>query len=447
MGSDSPYRIDLFDDEVESIRVFDPETQRSGDRVAGAAPAAGARVPADRRRHPEFQAPLPQSLSRRSDAHVDLSRHRRRRAAAGHRVLPAAVLRRAPRRCSTTCRRTRSSPPRRDVEALATQAFAEIAEPLRAAQPRCRAADPRARRSVHAGRRSSCSASTALRRIELSRVELDPLTQTLPLSELRDARAAAACASIRAAKNRRASSRASSSDFQGRVLIAAESAGRREMLLDILQRRNVRAAARRQLVGVRRRQRTARHHRLADLAPAWCSTEPPLALIAEEQLFGERARQERRRRRAERDPEKIIRDLTDLHAGLAGRARRLRRRSLRRPATLDVGGLTSEFLVLEYADGDKLYVPVQALDLRQPLHRRAGGDRAAAQARQRCLGEGEAARPRSAFATPPPSCWICIRDAPRARASSWSRTKPSCARSKRRSSSRKRRTRRRPSSR
>ncbi|MFL6549464.1 MAG: transcription-repair coupling factor, partial [Povalibacter sp.] len=33
MGSGTPYRIDLFDDEVESIRIFDPETQRSGDKV------------------------------------------------------------------------------------------------------------------------------------------------------------------------------------------------------------------------------------------------------------------------------------------------------------------------------------------------------------------------------------------------------------------------------
>lgn len=33
MGSKVPYRIDLFDDEVDSIRVFDPETQRSGDKV------------------------------------------------------------------------------------------------------------------------------------------------------------------------------------------------------------------------------------------------------------------------------------------------------------------------------------------------------------------------------------------------------------------------------
>jgi transcription-repair coupling factor (superfamily II helicase) len=34
MGSDLPYRLDLFDDEIESLRTFDPETQLSIDRVA-----------------------------------------------------------------------------------------------------------------------------------------------------------------------------------------------------------------------------------------------------------------------------------------------------------------------------------------------------------------------------------------------------------------------------
>ncbi len=33
MGSDTPYRIDLFDDEIDSIRTFDPESQRSLDQV------------------------------------------------------------------------------------------------------------------------------------------------------------------------------------------------------------------------------------------------------------------------------------------------------------------------------------------------------------------------------------------------------------------------------
>lgn len=33
MGSEHPFRIDLFDDEIDSIRLFEPETQRSGDKV------------------------------------------------------------------------------------------------------------------------------------------------------------------------------------------------------------------------------------------------------------------------------------------------------------------------------------------------------------------------------------------------------------------------------
>jgi len=34
MGHDAPYRVEWFDDEIESIRTFDPETQRSVDRVS-----------------------------------------------------------------------------------------------------------------------------------------------------------------------------------------------------------------------------------------------------------------------------------------------------------------------------------------------------------------------------------------------------------------------------
>ncbi len=88
-----------------------------------------------------------------------------------------------------------------------------------------------------------------------------------------------------------------------------------------------------------------------------------LEILTESQLFGDRARQERRRRRAERDPAKILKELSDLRIGApvvhesygVGRYVGLQ--------TMDVAGYTGEFLVLEYADGDKLYVPVQALHL------------------------------------------------------------------------------------
>jgi transcription-repair coupling factor (superfamily II helicase) len=48
MGSPLPFRIDLFDDEVETIRTFDVDTQRTVYPGAGDPPAAGARVPARR---------------------------------------------------------------------------------------------------------------------------------------------------------------------------------------------------------------------------------------------------------------------------------------------------------------------------------------------------------------------------------------------------------------
>jgi transcription-repair coupling factor (superfamily II helicase) len=148
--------------------------------------------------------------------------------------------------------------------------------------------------------------------------------------------------------------------FAGRVLLAAESGGRREVLLELLHQ----------------------HGRFPGLVGGWAEflagdaslaltvspvvgglvlPERGLALVTEEQLYGERARQERRRRRAERDPEQILKDLRDLTLGApvvhedhgVGRYQGLK--------TLDVDGQPHEFLVIEYLGGDKLYVPVTAL--------------------------------------------------------------------------------------
>ena len=96
------------------------------------------------------------------------------------------------------------------------------------------------------------------------------------------------------------------------------------------------------------------------------------------------------RRRAERDPAKILKELTDLRIGApvvhesygVGRYVGLQ--------TMDVAGYTGEFLVLEYADGDKLYVPVHGPASRLAVHRSPGGDRAPAQARRRAMAEGTA---------------------------------------------------------
>jgi transcription-repair coupling factor (superfamily II helicase) len=89
---------------------------------------------------------------------------------------------------------------------------------------------------------------------------------------------------------------------------------------------------------------------------------PALAVIAETQLYGERARQIRRRA-ANRDVDTIVRNLNDLEIGAPvvheehgiGRYGGLQ--------SLAVAGFEAEFAVLEYAGEEKLYVPVASLHL------------------------------------------------------------------------------------
>ena len=165
--------------------------------------------------------------------------------------------------------------------------------------------------------------------------------------------------------------------FDGALLLVAESPGRRETLIEMLRDQDLRPTT-------------------VESWPAFVDSPPPLAVtvaplqdglmlpdaglavIAEDQLFARRARAKRRARSA-RDPQTVIRDLTDLRMGApvvheaygVGRYEGL--------THLDAGGAEAEYLTLSYADGDKLYVPVHALHLisrytgaspeHAPLHR------------------------------------------------------------------------------
>jgi transcription-repair coupling factor (superfamily II helicase) len=379
MGSDAPYRIDLFDDEVESIRTFDADTQRSGDKVPALRllPAREFPLTADgvqqfKRR---FRVRFPGDLTR-MPLYRDIAEG----------APPAGIEYYLPLFFESTATLFDYLPKNAivaadaDLEGYAAQAFAEV--------------EGRYDQRGHDAERPILKPDevftpptelhdrlNGFRRIDVSRVELDPLMQAVPFQNFEtrpppslrvDPRAEAPAKELESFLR----------DFEGRVLIAAESAGRREMLLDILGRRNVQPLLVEGWANFVDGDAPIAIT-VSPVATGLVLKEPHLAVIAEEQLFGERARQERRRRRAERDPEKIIRDLTDLHPGSpvvheeygVGRYVGL--------STLDVGGLTSEFLVLEYADGDKLYVPVQALDLvsrytgapaeAAPLHK-LGGD-------------------------------------------------------------------------
>ncbi|MEM6998326.1 MAG: transcription-repair coupling factor [Pseudomonadota bacterium] len=170
-------------------------------------------------------------------------------------------------------------------------------------------------------------------------------------------------------------------EFEGRVLIAAETQGRRETILELFRQYQIPEKI-----------ETWHDFYQSELSFAIAIMpienglimhDPNIAIITEAQLFGERVMQRRLRKRKQQDADAVIRNLTELRIGApvvheehgVGRYLGL--------ITIDVGGYLGEFIHLEYAEGDKLYVPVAALDFisrytgldpdNAPLHKLGSG--------------------------------------------------------------------------
>lgn len=154
------------------------------------------------------------------------------------------------------------------------------------------------------------------------------------------------------------------------VVFCVESAGRREALLELLERINISP----QIIDS--------WHDLIEHEFEFAITTAPIEdsfysqqlnawLISENALFGERIRQSRRQKQEKDQSENVIRNLTELTMGAAvvhidhgvGRYRGMQ--------TIEVDGDATEFVMLEYADQAKLYVPVSSLHL---ISRYSGAD-------------------------------------------------------------------------
>jgi transcription-repair coupling factor (superfamily II helicase) len=149
-----------------------------------------------------------------------------------------------------------------------------------------------------------------------------------------------------------------------KILFSAESAGRREFLYEMLQQYGIRPTLVSDWSDFLSNETSRYFLTTSPLQSGLTLTQSKLAVIAEHQLFGERAKQQRRRKyKKTRDAENAIQSLADVYEGAAvvhedhgvGRYRGLK--------TLTLSGLVTEFLCIEYANEDKLYVPVSSLHL------------------------------------------------------------------------------------
>ncbi|WP_297799195.1 transcription-repair coupling factor [Arenimonas sp. GDDSR-1] len=154
------------------------------------------------------------------------------------------------------------------------------------------------------------------------------------------------------------------SAYPGKVILAADSPGRRESLKTLFKDAGVDVMT----AGDWQDAFTAAlPHVLmltnAELSDGFSVRSPALTVLTERQLFPERVSQSRRRKSQQKDPEAILRDLNEISIGApivhedhgVGRYQGL--------VSLETGGMPGEFLSIEYAKGDKLYVPVAQLHL------------------------------------------------------------------------------------
>ena len=171
-------------------------------------------------------------------------------------------------------------------------------------------------------------------------------------------------------------------EYNGRVLFAAETTGRRESLLELLHHNDIHPKSfstwhdyidSDEKMGIT----------VAPLEQGLFSETPPITIIAETQIYGQQVFQRRRRKTSQRDSEFVFKNLAELSVGSpvvhedygVGRYLGLQ--------TLETAGIVAEFLSLEYADHDKLYVPVSSLHLisrytgvspeNAPLHKLGSG--------------------------------------------------------------------------
>ncbi|MGH8129781.1 MAG: transcription-repair coupling factor, partial [Steroidobacteraceae bacterium] len=357
-GAPQPFRLDLFDDLIESVRVFDPSDQRSAARLSAVPllpareiPATAEAVAEFRRRWRErFEGDPQESGIYRSVTEGQMPPGIESwlplffgETATFSDYLPAGAV------IVDLADAERSLPSYwTEIENRHEQRRHDRARPL---LPPEEAFTPAATALGELARHP---------RIVLTPVKVEPIATSLPFEnfssepppELRaEPRAALPLAKLAQFLG----------EAGGRVLLAADSAGRREVLLEILRRQNLEPAVATDWPAFLRSEAPLAVAIAPDVRGMWLPGRA-IALVAEEQLFGERARQERRRRRAERDPDAILRELAALSPGApvvheeygVGRYRGLK--------VMQVAGNPAEFLVIEYAGGDLLYVPVHALD-------------------------------------------------------------------------------------
>ncbi len=369
MGSTFPFRVDFFDDEIETLRSFDPESQRTVEKMEEIRLLPAREMPLT---PPAIKHFKEQWHSRFTVDHRDCPLYRD----IAEGLAPPGIEYYLPLFFEQTVLLDRYLP--EDCLVLLEQGAAEAADRFwldvntRYQELNI---DPR-RPLLPPGELFAASDElfSALKRYPTIRLAAESSTSgpsPLPLSALPALEADAR------KKHPWEKLQYFCGEWHGKILFTAESAGRREILLEQLAQAGIVP------------QPVDGWTSFATLRPALGICVAPLlngftladeiAVIPENALLGGRVAQQKRESRTQGNADAIIRNLAELRQGSpvvhidhgVGRYLGLQ--------CLEVDGEPCEFLLLQYAEEAKLYVPVSSLHLinrysgveddKAPLHR------------------------------------------------------------------------------
>lgn len=378
MGSDVPYRIELFDEDVESIRRFDPETQRSGAKVDEINLYPAREYPFDATAISRFRQGFRSAFPEVAVSNLLYQEISRGIAAGGTDYYFPLFVEKTETLFDYLPQKT-TLVLHGSVESAAAHFFDDTQSRYR---QRLEFIDrpplPPERLFLSPELLSGYLRAKPLIRIEQSYEDRSAAEvfefDCLPLPPLViNGRHKESADDLIAFIGERVS----------RTLFVAETPGHREELLTVLGKQQIKP----KIVESWAQFAQTKDPICLVVAPMdhglWM-TGAEIAIISEAQLSGEKVQQRRRRRRstAGHKIDQILRNLEELDVGApvvhqdhgVGRFQGLTR--------LTVGGIEAEFLTLEYANQDILYVPVASLHLigrysgaspeSAPLHRLGG---------------------------------------------------------------------------
>ncbi len=383
MGSVLPYRIDLFDNEIESIRSFDIDTQRSVYPVREIQLLPGREFPMDETARNNFRARFREKFEgdpSRATPYKDI----------GSGIAFAGVEYYLPLFFETT----------------ATLFDYLPASTLTATEGNIEDAIGRFHQDTHT-RYQFLKSDRERPVLAPSELFLDSETlfnQIKPFGRLAltsdanhpDFLVAPDVAIARRADDPPARLRALLDQNQSRIVLCADSAGRRETLLQMLSEFGIAPETQPESLQEFLQSDSRFGLTVAPLGAGFGLTPESILLLTENDLYPSQARSTRRGRRAQEhssNVEAMVRDLSELREGNPvvhaqhgiGRYHGL--------INMDLGEGEMEFLHLQYANGSTLYVPVAQLHV---ISRYSGADPDAAPLHQLGSGQWDKARRKAA---------------------------------------------------